>query len=93
MSEAVQERHRTDLLQALAYSTLFDARRVVTMLVYPCGVEVYRRLVERDRVMQVAKVRTSPRNIEVGLMAVPLGGEVSEVGEVLGRLVQNGLAP
>lgn len=93
VSEAVQERHRTDLLQALAYSTLFDAPRVVTMLVYPCGVEEYRRLVERDRVMQVAKLRTAPRNVEVGLMAVPLGGEVSAAGEALGRWVQERAAP
>lgn len=87
VSDAVQERHRTDLLQALAYSTLFDAPRIVTMLVYPCGVEAYRRLMERERVMQVAKVRTAPRNVEVGLMAVPLGGEVSETGEALARWV------
>jgi hypothetical protein len=35
----LKERHRNDLMQALAYSTLFDAPKIVTLLVYPCGVD------------------------------------------------------
>ena len=74
---------RTDLLQALAYSRLFDAPRVVTLLVYPCGVEEYRSLAERGRALAMARVRAAPRNLEVGLMAVPLGGGVEGSATVL----------
>jgi hypothetical protein len=72
----LKERHRNDLMQALAYSTLFDAPKIVTLLVYPCGVDAYRRLAERGRGHALARIRTTPRNLYVGLMAVPLGGDV-----------------
>lgn len=79
VTEQLREQHRADLLQALAYSSLFDVSRIVTLLVYPCGVDVYRRLVDRGRAVATARVRVAPRNLEVGLMAVPLGGGVEGV--------------
>jgi hypothetical protein len=88
VTEQLREQHRADLLQALAYSTLFDAPRVLTLLVYPCGVEEYRRLVERGRAVATARVRVAPRNLEVGLMAVPLGGEVERSAMVLDAVAQ-----
>jgi hypothetical protein len=42
---------------------MFDAPRVVTLLVYPCGVEEYHRLVERGRAVATARVRVAPRNL------------------------------
>ena len=55
----------------------------MTLLVYPCGIEEYRRLVERGRAMATARVRIAPRNLEVGLMAVPLGGDVETAANML----------
>jgi len=91
-SERVREQHRADLLQAMAYSTLFDAPRVVTLLVYPCGVEEWRGLAERGRELALARVRTGPRHVEVGLLAVPLGGGVEGVGDRLETLVRGASA-
>lgn len=89
VTEHLREQHRTDLLQALAYSSLFDAPRVMTLLVYPCGVEEYRRLVERGRAVATARVRVAPRNLEVALMAVPLGGDVEAVTRLLHAVAHN----
>ncbi|MBA3891911.1 MAG: hypothetical protein H0X64_15420 [Gemmatimonadaceae bacterium] len=88
VSDNVREQHRNDLLQALAYSTLFEAPRVVTLLVYPCAEDSWWRLHERGRVLSRARARTSPRNIELGLLAVPLGGEIADVGGVLEGVVR-----
>jgi hypothetical protein len=52
------------------------ASKIVTLLVYPCGVDAYRRLAEHGRTHALARVRTTPRNVYVGMMAVPLGGVV-----------------
>lgn len=91
-SEKVRERHRADLLQALAYSTLFEAPRVVTLLVYPCAADAWGELLERDRVLSLARLRTAPRNVEIGLLAVPLGGGVEAAGQLLERVVQQARA-
>ena len=36
LDEELRERHRADLLQVLAYSTLSEASRITSCLVYPC---------------------------------------------------------
>ncbi len=88
VGEVLRQRHREDLLQALAYSTLFEAPRIVTLLVYPCGVDAWRELHLRGRTLSLAKTRTAPRNVEIGLLAVPLGGDVREPGMELERVVR-----
>lgn len=91
VTDHVREQHRADLLQALAYSTLFDAERIVALLVYPCGVDRWRELAERKRVLARAQARTARRNIELGLLAVPLGGDVAAPGAILEQLVREPL--
>jgi 5-methylcytosine-specific restriction endonuclease McrBC regulatory subunit McrC len=88
VTDHLREQHRNDLLQALAYSTLFDAPRVVTLLVYPVGIDAHRNLVQRGRALSMARVRVAPRNIEVGLMAVPLGGPLESQSVALAAAVQ-----
>lgn len=85
--ERLREQHRADLLQALAYSTLFDAPRVVTLLVYPCAADDWEALRSRDQVFSLARLRTSPRNVEVGLLAVPLGGGIEKAGRILQSVI------
>lgn len=89
-ADAVREQHRADLLQALAYSTLFDAPRIVTLLVYPCGIEKWQALRSTGAVLALARARTAPRNVEIGLLAVPLGGDLGEPGAVLEDVIRRG---
>lgn len=86
-SETLREQHRDDVLQALAYSTLFDAPRIVACLVYPASAAVWPGLVARGRTAMRARVRTGERNVELALVAVPLSGDRSEAGEAIRRIV------
>lgn len=87
-TERVREQHRADLLQVLAYSTLFEAQRVVTLLVYPCSTDEWNDLASRNRLLSMARLRTYPRNVEVGLLAVPLGGDFEGAGRVLEQVIR-----
>lgn len=71
----LREAHRADVLQALAYSTLFDAPRLVACLAYPAGPSAMAALSERGRIVTRAKVRAGARQVELALLAVPLTGE------------------
>jgi 5-methylcytosine-specific restriction endonuclease McrBC regulatory subunit McrC len=74
--DALREQHRNDVLQALAYSTLFDAPRVVACLVYPASHATWQGLAAQGRVVSRARVRSGgQRVIELALMAVPLSGD------------------
>src|SRR6266436_4338001 len=48
-SVALHERHRADLLQALAYANLARTADVVCCLVYPCSQTTWESLAKRDR--------------------------------------------
>lgn len=74
-SEELREQHRNDVLQALAYSTLFDAPRVVACLAYPASLSTWAHLVERGRAWSRASVRTGARKVDLALVAVPLSGQ------------------
>ncbi len=86
--ETLREQHRNDVLQALAYSTLFDAPRVVACLVYPADAETYPRLVERGRTLSRATVRSGARAVELALLAVPLSGDPDAATGDLRRLLR-----
>ena len=86
-SESVREQHRNDVLQALAYSTLYSAPRTVACLVYPARMDTWRRLAERRRVATRATVRTGSRHVELALLAVPLSGQREELAGAIEQLV------
>jgi hypothetical protein len=88
VDQNVREEHRNDVLQALAYSTLFDAPRVVACLAYPAAPSVWEELRRRDRVLSRAPVRAGGRKVELALLAVPLSGRVDTPGAVLEELVR-----
>ena len=73
-SSELKEQHRNDVLQALAYSTLFDAPRVVACLAYPVSPPDWEQLEMRQRTMARARVRSGARSVELALVAVPLTG-------------------
>ena len=82
-----QAQHREDLLQVLAYSSLFDTPRVVACLAYPTPHDQWQILREQSRVMSRATVRQGLRQIEVALIAVPMSGSTAEISDVLGKLL------
>jgi len=84
----VREQHRADVLQALAYSTLFDVPRIVACLAYPASPRAWEALRERGRVASRARVRSGSRNVELALLAVPLSGRVEEPARVVEQFVR-----
>ena len=84
----MREEHRADVLQALAYSTLFDKPRVVACLAYPASPRGWDLLLERERVVSRARVRSGSRNVELALLAVPLSGRAADPARILEQLVR-----
>lgn len=82
-----QTQHREDLLQVLAYSSLFDTQRVVACLAYPTAHDQWQLLREQGRVMSRATVRHGLRQIEIALVAVPMSGRTNEISDILGQLL------
>ena len=82
-----QAQHREDLLQVLAYSSLFDTPRVVACLAYPTAHDQWQLLREQGRVMSRATVRHGLRQIEIALVAVPMSGRTDEISDILGGLL------
>lgn len=82
-----QVQHREDLLQCLAYTSLFDAPRVVACLAYPTPDDQWNLLSQQGRVLSRAYVRHGLRQVEVALLAVPMSGDVKEAARQLGRLL------
>jgi hypothetical protein len=72
LEEEIRERHRGDLLQILAYSTLFNKDKITCCLVYPCRKETYDSLTERRRLIHNAVINNSGRIINLKLTAIPL---------------------
>ena len=91
MDERVREEHRNDVLQALAYSTLFDTPRVVSCLAYPAPPEVWTRLNERGRTVSRTRVPAGGREVELVLMSVPLSGDGVGAGRELEGVVRGGV--
>lgn len=88
VDEDLREQHRSDVLQALAYSTLFEAPRVVACLVYPASPSVWQGLVARGRTATRAKVRSGVRTVELALVAVPLSGACDEASRAVEQIVR-----
>jgi len=84
-----QVQHRQDLLQVLAYSSLFDTPRVVACLAYPLAHDQWQLLRDQERVMSRATVRHGLRQIEVALVAVPMSGRTEEIAGIFGRLLSS----
>jgi len=82
-----QTQHREDLLQVLAYSSLFDTPRVIACLAYPTPHDQWQTLKDQGRVLSQATVRQGLRQIEIALIAVPMSGQTDEVAALLGQLL------
>ncbi len=79
LSKKVQEYHRSDLLQVLAYSTVSPNKRVVCCLCYPCQKDTWNSLLQRQRPFHTASVRAGARRVDLVLAAIPMGLEPAEI--------------
>ena len=75
----LQESHRADLLQVLAYANLSNTENVVCCLVYPCSEETWASLTKRDRLFHQAEIQSRGRHVRVWLTAVPMGASADTV--------------
>jgi len=85
----LREQHRDDVLQALAYSTLFDTKRTVACLAYPVAIDRWKQLHARDRTLVRARVQGRPgREVELAILAVPLSGDAGVSAKSLERCLR-----
>jgi hypothetical protein len=68
----LRERHRADLLQVLAYSTVAQKPRVLVCLAYPCSEERWCSLLARQRLVHRASLPVPSRRVELLLVGFPL---------------------
>ena len=83
LDKELQERHRSDLLQVLAYSTISASKRVVCCLAYPCRSQTWYSLLQRQRPFHKASVRAGYRRVDLILTAVPMGLNPEDICPVL----------
>jgi hypothetical protein len=83
LDKELQERHRSDLLQVLAYSTISASKRVVCCLAYPCRSQTWYSLLQRQRPFHKASVRAGSRRVDLILTAVPMGLNPEDICPVL----------
>jgi hypothetical protein len=72
LGESLKSEHRHDLHQVLAYASLFDTHRVVALLVYPMFLKTWEALAPRGQSIIRASLPSRSRQVEVGLIGVPL---------------------
>jgi hypothetical protein len=81
IEKEIQEQHRLDLLQVLAYSSLKSSKRIVSCLIYPCQNHTWESLKRRGRLFQHASVPANGRNLEIILTAVPMNADINDTVE------------
>jgi McrBC 5-methylcytosine restriction system component len=78
LEEELRERHRADLLQVLAYSTVALKPKVLVCLAYPCNEERWLSLRARNLLVHRASLPLIARRVELVLVALPLSTRVVE---------------
>lgn len=87
-SSLMQELHRADLLQVLAYANLATSRNVVCCLVYPCSRPTWDSLARRGRLFHEADLPDRGRRVRVWLTAIPMGAPASTVAAPFDRKIR-----
>jgi len=86
---SLQEQHRADLLQVLAYANLADVPRVTTCLVYPCRESTWESLSNRDRLAHKADLGVGDQSIELVLTAVSMESKPEDAVQALSASISN----
>ena len=89
LEEEIRKRHRDDLLQVLAYSTLSESKATTACLAYPCSLDTWASLKERGAASHKAAVYAGTRKIDLAMIAIPMGEKVDEIVDQLGSAVRN----
>lgn len=77
--ESLQEQHRADLLQVLAYTNLAHRKEVIGCLVYPCTPSTWESLSRRGMLFHRAELPARERRVQVWLTAIPIGFGLADV--------------
>jgi hypothetical protein len=85
LESELRERHRSDLLQVLAYANLAAPGRIIVCLAYPCRRDTWSSLAERGRLFHRASLAAGPRLVEVMLTAVPMQSDLQPVVDRISR--------
>jgi hypothetical protein len=85
----IKEKHREDLLQILAYSTVTDKKSITSCLIYPCKESTWESMIARDRIYHKASVYAGSRKINLILAAIPMKAELSSAIDALCKAFQN----
>ena len=72
LESELRERHRADLLQVLAYSTIAQKPKVLVCLAYPCNEERWISLRSRNLLIHRASLPMKQRRVELILIGFPL---------------------
>ena len=91
IEKEIQEQHRQDLLQVLAYSSIHSKKRVVACLVYPCNIQTWESLKSRNRIFERASIPTNGRDLEVILVAIPMNGKIENAADAIRQALFNHL--
>lgn len=71
-AEFLKEEHRHDLHQVVAYSSLYEAKLVTAVLVYPMRLEAWQRLSSRGADVVVGELDGPSRKIRLALVGLPM---------------------
>jgi len=72
MAQELQEGHRHDVHQVLAYASMFDAPIISAVLVYPMRFTTWSRLAKRNRTVVSARILSGDRTLTLSLVGIPL---------------------
>jgi 5-methylcytosine-specific restriction endonuclease McrBC regulatory subunit McrC len=72
LESELRERHRADLLQVLAYSSVAQKPKVLVCLAYPCNEERWLSLRARNLLIHRASLPMTQRRVEMILIGLPL---------------------
>lgn len=78
IDEEIRSRHREDILQILAYSTLATKRKISCCLIYPCRKATWTSLKARDRLAHKSSLSAGNRSINLILTAIPMESEIND---------------
>lgn len=85
----IKERHRNDILQILAYSSLSNSSNIICCLVYPCKLSTWTSLQKRNRAYHNASITIDDRKIRLILTAIPMEITTEKAAEFLKSFLLN----
>lgn len=87
LAEEIRARHREDLMQVIAYSSLFGTRKVTACLAYPCRRVVWEALRKAGATHRRASIHSGEREVNLVLTTVPMVARINDAREVLEEAV------